>query len=783
MKSLHFWPCAALLACAPAALALVEPPPLDNRPAALSQAWLAPDGQRAVVVFAANPLGPPTAASPVGLYDLRHFEADENFYKESHGPVSAAAFVGANKVLLAGEALALWDIPTGRKLLSLAADGRDIRALAVSPDGRFALSGHDGAFARLWDLRTGRQVRRLGTPRDSRVSSFITWRVEFLADGKHASAHYTDGLLLWELETGKQLPLPQPPEGQVLTALSPDGKLALSASTERRLLEKYPYVVWDVTNGKKLFGFDEPPLGGPARFTPDGALLTAGEEGSLCRRDAKRGKVLWRAKTTGKGWGTRAAFTPDGTRVILGDCAGTVELWDAANGKFLRLLAADRRGESGPAVLEALGALLKADRPAIRAVAAEDLGKLGPLAGKLLSAALKDDDAHVRIAAAAGLRRAEVEDRAALAVLRAEVRSQNPAIRLEAVSALRGFGNAAVPLFLEALRDSSPPVQRKAAELLVLGQLLNIDDNADPSVVPALREMLREEDHLLRAYVARSLWLLDKREETARQLVPILVEALRRDGRVEARRTAAELLQEIGSGRAGVLKAAVQALTEALGDRDNRVRLAAAGCLREAKVFPKGLVPALAEVLESPDAGERRWAARELGQLGPWAKAAIPALVGMLGRPDDSATAATALGEIGPDSLPAVLRVLEKGDYEARAAALSVVYQLGPKAKAAVPALVKALTDLRKPERDHGYFVVNTLQRIGPDAKPAVPGLIAIARNPKEQPALRVLAIQTLGSFGPAAAEALAALRELRKDAEVGHVVDEALGRIGAGSR
>src|SRR5947208_514676 len=54
-----------------------------------------------------------------------------------------------------------WDLETGKLIRSLEGHGGPIRAVAITPDGRRALTSSDDRSARLWDLETGETVRTL----------------------------------------------------------------------------------------------------------------------------------------------------------------------------------------------------------------------------------------------------------------------------------------------------------------------------------------------------------------------------------------------------------------------------------------------------------------------------------------------------------------------------------------------------------------------------------------------------------------------------------------------
>ena len=180
-------------------------------------------------------------------------------------------------------------------------------------------------------------------------------------------------------------------------------------------------------------------------------------------------------------------------------------------------------------------------------------------------------------------------------------------------------------------------------------------------------------------------------------------------------------------------------------------------------------------------------AAYVLGEMGTKAKEAIPALVEALKRepmPGESVAdnAALALGKIGADAVPALVRVL--GDSSATNAwphAASALKVIGPGARDAVPVLIEVAK--KPPPKDvlTPCLAVDALGAIGPGAKPAVPALAELLRhNVLKHPNGRTHIVVTLGKIGPDAAESVKALHEVREraDAVLRLHIDEALERI-----
>jgi RNA polymerase sigma factor (sigma-70 family) len=232
----------------------------------------------------------------------------------------------------------------------------------------------------------------------------------------------------------------------------------------------------------------------------------------------------------------------------------------------------------------------------------------------------------------------------------------------------------------KALRDRDPAYRKEA--VMALGSIARVDR----SVVPALRRTLKDDE-------------------------------------VEVRQRAAEQL-------AGIGKAAVPLLVEALQDREHH----RAGLCRAIGMLNRDAeeaVPALMEVLKSGDWMERQAAAEALGGIGRGARAAAPALVELLkSRYGQESTAAVfALGKIGPSAkkvVPELIEMLRDSEAHLRQASAQVLGSIGPEAKEAVPGLI---TLLKRKDLMDMYFAAIALGNIGPDARPAIPALVHLLQH------------------------------------------------------
>jgi uncharacterized protein (TIGR03067 family) len=125
----------------------------------------------------------------------------------------------------------LWDVERGIQVRCFQVDAGAVERVAFSPDGKQAAAGGADEMVRLWDTDTGAEVRRF-TRHEGRVTS-----VAFSKDGTHLlSGSFDRTVRLWEVATGRQLHCFRGHTAAVWSvAFAPNGRHALSGSIDRTL--------------------------------------------------------------------------------------------------------------------------------------------------------------------------------------------------------------------------------------------------------------------------------------------------------------------------------------------------------------------------------------------------------------------------------------------------------------------------------------------------------------------------------------------------------------------
>jgi WD40 repeat protein/tRNA A-37 threonylcarbamoyl transferase component Bud32 len=269
---------------------------------------------------------------------------------QTDAPIDAVAFSADGTKFITGgwnHSAEIWETASGKPLATLPHDGLYVHAVALSPDGKFVATGGNDRRAplRLWEVATGRPVLvgEFSGHGDAVLS------VAFSRDGtKLLSASYDKTARLWDTKSGKELKSFLGHSWWVwAAAFSPDEERVVTASQDGSA------IIWRTETGARIAQFLE--HRGPvysAAFSPDGDRVVTGgyDKRVLVWRPADvrpfdfrklaegvaRASVPYRA-FEGHGAPVRSvSFSRDGALIVSGSHDNTVRVWDSPSGRTVR---------------------------------------------------------------------------------------------------------------------------------------------------------------------------------------------------------------------------------------------------------------------------------------------------------------------------------------------------------------------------------------------------------------------------------------------------------------
>jgi WD40 repeat protein/HEAT repeat protein len=721
----------------------VRHPPFEGHAGTVFRVAFSPDSQHALTaaggVAGEGERQSAAEDSTLRMWDVRSGQQMKRWQGFTDG-ISAAAFSPGGRFALIAAAglktkdgwtpgadldLHLWDLREGKELRKLSGHLGEVFCIAISADGKLALSGGKDRVIRLWEIETGREINRL-VGHTNTVNS-----VAFTPDGRNAMSGSSDMTVrYWDLDKGKELNQFAGHQDIVWSvAIAPDGRQALSGGGyqtgpgNKGLVpgaKDFAIRVWDLTSGKELRRLEGHTGAVSAlAFTPDSRRVLSASADHTVR--------LWLAAT-----GTQVqsyeghkkliqtiAISPDGKTALSGGDAGELKSW------------------SLPAELGDLQRSLREGTLAERTRAATDLGRYGTEAQHVIPDLLRagvSEDEGLRRAVLASLvligkpkvehlpvleplllpaiplevRRYVLDTLAAMGAdakpaassIAGLLKDADATLRTRAARALGLLGpknrEFVQPLLIEALRDTDATVSTAARQGL---DALGV---APPSQAKTLSSLLADPVDIVRRYALDALTAM---KENAKPAAADLVRMATKDESAEMRRLALQALAGINPRD----KATLNALMQGLKDRDITVARQAIKALVAAGA--ESALPGWLAALEHKDA-EIVKAAEEAMENTKWDK-----------------THAKALGTALPNANAAV-----------RAKLLKVLTMLGADAEDAVPGLRELL---KNTEVKDALPLVTVLAKIGPAAKEAAPDLVGFLKRDPKMPAVTPLMLET----------------------------------------
>jgi WD40 repeat protein len=185
----------------------------------------------------------------------------------------------------------VWDLESGAELLTFSGHTQIALTVAVTPDGRRAISGSHDCTLKVWDLESGAELRTL----EGHTKSVL--KVAVTPDGRRAiSGSHDCTLKVWDLENGTELHTLQGDAGSIWAiTVTPDGHRVISSAGSWNDSSSNTIKVWDLESRAVLHT-----LQGHTKqinavvVTPDGRRAVSGSSDCTLKVwDLERGTELF----------------------------------------------------------------------------------------------------------------------------------------------------------------------------------------------------------------------------------------------------------------------------------------------------------------------------------------------------------------------------------------------------------------------------------------------------------------------------------------------------------
>jgi WD40 repeat protein len=209
--------------------------------------------------------------------------------------------------------------------------------VAVTPDGRRVFTVGSDKTARLWDVRSGQEIRRFTAEANEVTCGALSRDGRLGACGTQELPQGSQ-ILIWDLETGRQVQrIVNPADGTRCLLFSPDGRRIYSGDGGRGFVGRSSYEWvntvahrWEIATGahSQLYSLHWSVITGLA-LSPDGRhLATCGQD--LCIRIWDEASGRLQRLIESHWYYTDIVYTPDGTTLLTGAADCCLGVWSAS---------------------------------------------------------------------------------------------------------------------------------------------------------------------------------------------------------------------------------------------------------------------------------------------------------------------------------------------------------------------------------------------------------------------------------------------------------------------
>jgi len=166
--------------------------------------------------------------------------------------------------------LRVWDLTTGQEMRALKGRGDAVHAVAMTPDGRSAHSDSWHRTVRVRDLATG-QARVMTGDGGAVLAAAVT------SDGRTVLSGMNHTVRVWDLASGQTRMLPGHRSRVCAVGVAPEGRIAVSGSWDHTVR------VWDLASGEVRTLGEHGGWVRAVEVAPDGCTAVSGSDDGMVR--------------------------------------------------------------------------------------------------------------------------------------------------------------------------------------------------------------------------------------------------------------------------------------------------------------------------------------------------------------------------------------------------------------------------------------------------------------------------------------------------------------------